>query len=54
MKRGKQQTSSAAVLSVGAELSRRGYDVTFTLGNIYEIRPRKDRRGFDLISDQLP
>jgi hypothetical protein len=21
---------------------------------IYEIRPRKDRRGFDLISDALP
>jgi len=22
--------------------------------DIYEIRPRKDRRGFDLISDALP
>ena len=22
--------------------------------HIYEIRPRKDRRGFDLISDRLP
>jgi hypothetical protein len=22
--------------------------------HIYEVRPRKDRRGFDLISDQLP
>jgi hypothetical protein len=21
---------------------------------LYEVRPRKDRRGFDLISDQLP
>jgi hypothetical protein len=21
---------------------------------VYEVRPRKDRRGFDLISDQLP
>ena len=22
--------------------------------HIYEVRPRKDRRGFDLISDALP
>ena len=22
--------------------------------NLYEVRPRKDRRGFDLISDALP
>ena len=22
--------------------------------NVYEIRPRKDKRGFDLISDALP
>ena len=22
--------------------------------HVYEIRPRKDRRGFDLISDRLP
>jgi hypothetical protein len=22
--------------------------------HIYEVRPRKDRRGFDLVSDQLP
>ena len=22
--------------------------------NIYEVRPRKDKRGFDLISDALP
>jgi hypothetical protein len=22
--------------------------------HVYEIRPRKDRRGFDLISDALP
>ena len=32
-----QQTSSAAVLATGAELSRRGYDVTFTLGNTGKI-----------------
>jgi len=25
-----------------------------TTRHIYEIRPRKDRRGFDLISDRLP
>jgi len=37
MKRTNQQTSSAAVLSVGAELSRRGYDVTFTLGNTRKV-----------------
>ncbi len=37
MKRGKQQTSSAAVLATGAELSRRGYDVTFTLGNTPKV-----------------
>jgi hypothetical protein len=22
--------------------------------HLYEVRPRKDRRGFDLISDRLP
>jgi hypothetical protein len=22
--------------------------------HVYEVRPRKDRRGFDLISDALP
>jgi hypothetical protein len=22
--------------------------------HVYEVRPRKDRRGFDLVSDQLP
>ena len=33
MKRTTQQTSSAALLATGAELSRRGYDVTFTLPN---------------------
>jgi hypothetical protein len=31
---------------------RDGFSVSNAL--IYEIRPRKDRRGFDLISDQLP
>ena len=25
-----------------------------TVRHIYEIRPRKDKRGFDLISDALP
>jgi hypothetical protein len=25
-----------------------------SLQHVYEIRPRRDRRGFDLISDQLP
>jgi len=35
--RDKQQTSSAAVLATGAELSRRGYDVTFTLGNTRRV-----------------
>jgi hypothetical protein len=25
-----------------------------TVAHIYEVRPRKDRRGFDLISDALP
>lgn len=33
IRRATQHTSSAAVLGTGAELSRRGYDVTFTLGN---------------------
>lgn len=37
MKRAIQHTSSAAVLAIGAELSRRGYDVTFTLGNTARI-----------------
>jgi hypothetical protein len=37
MKRATQHTSSAAVLATGAELSRRGYDVTFTLGNTARI-----------------
>lgn len=37
MKRATQHTSSAAVLAVGAELSRRGYDVTFTLGNTRRV-----------------
>lgn len=37
MKRAIQHTSSAAVLAIGAELSRRGYDVTFTLGNTPHI-----------------
>jgi hypothetical protein len=36
-RRSNQQTSSAAVLATGAELSRRGYDVTFTLGNTGKI-----------------
>ena len=25
-----------------------------TVSNLYEVRPRKDHRGFDLISDALP
>ena len=37
MKRAIQQTSSAAALATGAELSRRGYDVTFTLGNTRKV-----------------
>lgn len=37
MKRAIQHTSSAAVLAIGAELSRRSYDVTFTLGNTPRI-----------------
>ena len=37
MNRAIQQTSSAAVLATGAELSRRGYDVTFTLGNTRKV-----------------
>lgn len=37
MKRATQHTSSAAVWATGAELSRRGYDVTFTLGNTARI-----------------
>lgn len=37
MKRTNQQTSSAAVLAIGAELSRRGYDVTYTMGNTARI-----------------
>ena len=37
MKRATQHTSSAAVLATGAELSRRGYDVTFTLGNTRRV-----------------
>jgi hypothetical protein len=35
--RDKQQTSSAAVLATGAELSRRCYDVTFTIGNTRRV-----------------
>jgi len=37
MKRAIQHTSSAAIFAIGAELSRRGYDVTFTLGNTARI-----------------
>lgn len=33
IKRKRQHTASAAALATGAELSRRGYDVAFTLGN---------------------
>jgi hypothetical protein len=36
-KRSIQQTASAAVLAVGAELSRRGYDVAFTMGNTRRV-----------------
>jgi hypothetical protein len=31
-----------------------GFSAKTTAGNIYEVRPRKDHRGFDLISDALP
>ena len=37
MKRAIQHTATAAVLALGAELSRRGYDVTFTMGNTPKI-----------------
>src|ERR1700677_3195484 len=37
MKRANQHTASAAVFAVGAELSRRHYDVTLTLGNTSKI-----------------
>ncbi len=37
MKRAIQHTATAAVLALGAELSRRGYDVTFTMGNTAKI-----------------
>ncbi len=37
MKRTTQHTATAAVLAFGAELSRRGYDVTFTMGNTPKI-----------------
>jgi hypothetical protein len=30
-----------------------GFSAKTTAGNIYEVRPRKDHRGFDLISDAL-
>ena len=32
----------------------RGVAITAARMHIYEVRPRKDRRGFDLISDALP
>ena len=28
--------------------------VTPQISDVYEVRPRKDKRGFDLISDALP
>jgi hypothetical protein len=37
MKRATQHTSSAAVLAVGAQLSRLGYDIAFTLGNTRKV-----------------
>ena len=37
MKRAIQHTATAADLAFGAELSRRGYDVTFTMGNTAKI-----------------
>jgi hypothetical protein len=37
MKRATQHTSSAAVLALGAELSRRSYHVTFTFGNTPKV-----------------
>jgi hypothetical protein len=32
----------------------KGQDGKTDLQHVYEIRPRKDKRGFDLISDALP
>jgi len=32
----------------------RSGDFTIRSTHVYEIRPRKDKRGFDLISDVLP
>jgi hypothetical protein len=37
MKRSRQHTAWAATFATAAELSRRGYDVTFTLGNTPRI-----------------
>src|SRR5438552_5435665 len=37
MKRAIQHTATAAVLALGSELSRRGYDVTFTMGNTAKV-----------------
>jgi hypothetical protein len=34
--------------------SRPDYPLTLLCSHVYEIRPRKDKRGFDLISDALP
>jgi hypothetical protein len=31
-----------------------GRDLGMRTTHVYEVRPRKDRRGFDLISDALP
>ncbi|HPQ44219.1 MAG TPA: hypothetical protein PKZ42_08315 [Syntrophales bacterium] len=37
MTRNKQHTASAAAFAISAELSRRGYDVAFTIGNTPRI-----------------
>jgi hypothetical protein len=37
MKRAQHQTNLAAVFATAAELARRGYDVTFTLGNTPKV-----------------
>jgi hypothetical protein len=39
------------IRSAGEELRSRS---VFSHCPVYEVRPRKDRRGFDLISDALP
>ena len=36
------------------DLSKRSQRLYASLCNVYEVRPRKDQRGVDLISDVLP